>query len=233
MDAILLAAGKGTRMRPLTNDTPKPLLQVQGKPIMAWTLGNLAPLVDRVIVVAKYLKPQIEAYMQTQTLVSDYVIVEQLPEPLGTGHAVQVCRPHLKSDTFFVLNGDDLFDGQALARMKTLDSPALLAVEREDGSKYGVVVQNDAGYLARLHEKPAPGTYPAPVKVNIGAYKLTTQIFDYDIQPSARGEYELTDYLSYLATVRDVAVITTDFWQPVGNPDDLAYAQTIDIPQGR
>jgi len=229
MDAILLAAGKGTRMRPLTNDTPKPLLKVQGQPIMAWTLRNLAPMCERVIVVAKYLKPQIEAYMAEQDIITDYAIAEQLPEPLGTGHAVQVCRPLLKSESFIVLNGDDLFDGRALAQMKDKEA-AILAVERDDPTKYAAIIQNERGFLEKLHEKPPAGMYAAPVKVNIGAYKLTTKIFDYDIQKSERGEYEITDYVSYLAGQVDVSVITTDFWQPVGNPDDLDYAQTIDIP---
>lgn len=229
MDAILLAAGKGTRMRPLTDDTPKPLLKVQDRPIMEWTLLNIAPLADRVIVVAKYLKSQIEDYMAAQTIMQDYVIVEQLPEPLGTGHAVQVCQPYLKSEHFLVLNGDDLYDPRALQRMAAT-AAAILTVERDDPTRFGVVVQNDSGYLQRLHEKPAEGIYTPPVKVNIGAYKMTTQIFDYGIQKSERGEYELTDYMTYLATQINVSVITTDFWQPVGNPDDLAHAQTITLP---
>ncbi|MEO1289736.1 MAG: nucleotidyltransferase family protein [Chloroflexota bacterium] len=230
MDAILLAAGKGTRMRPLTNDTPKPLLEVQGKPIMSWTLENLAPICERVIVVAKYLKPQIEAYMAEQTIIEDYAIAEQLPEPLGTGHAVQVCQPLLKSDSFIVLNGDDLFDPVALAKMKDVPA-AILGVERDDPTAYAAIITNEDGYLEKLHEKPPAGMYPPPVNVNIGAYKLTTQIFDYDIQKSARGEYEITDYVSYLATQVNVHVITAEFWQPVGNPDDLAYAQMIEIPR--
>lgn len=230
MDAIILAAGKGTRMRPLTNDTPKPLLIVQGRPILEWSLLSLAPLVERVIVVAKYLKPQIEAYMAEQTIISDYVIAEQLPEPLGTGHAVQVCQEHLTSDDFFVLNGDDLFDGNALAKMR--DEPsAILAVKRDDPTAYAAIIQNEDGYVARLHEKPPAGMYPPPVKVNIGAYKLSTKIFDYDIQKSERGEYEITDYVSYLATQTNMRVVTSDFWQPVGNPADFDFAQTVDIPR--
>jgi bifunctional UDP-N-acetylglucosamine pyrophosphorylase/glucosamine-1-phosphate N-acetyltransferase len=153
MDAIILAAGKGTRMRPLTNDTPKPLLIVQGRPILEWSLLSLAPLVERVIVVAKYLKPQIEAYMAQQDIIPDYVIAEQLPEPLGTGHAVQVCREYLTGDDFFVLNGDDIFDGHALAKMK--DEPsAILAIERDDPTAYAAIIQNEDGYVSRLREKP-------------------------------------------------------------------------------
>lgn len=230
MDAIILAAGKGTRMRPLTDNTPKPLLEVQGRPIVEWSLLNLAPIIERVIVVAKYLKPQIEAYMAQQNIISDYVMVEQLPEPLGTGHAVQVCREYLTDDDFLVMNGDDLFDGRALAKMKDVPA-AILALELDDPTAYAAIIQNERGYVARLHEKPPAGMYPPPVKVNIGAYKLNTQIFDYDIQKSERGEYEITDYVSYLATQTDMHVITADFWQPVGNPADFEFAQTVAIPR--
>jgi len=125
----------------LTNNTPKPLLDVQGKPIMSWTLENLAPICERVIVVAKYLKPQIEAYLQSQSIIEDFVIVEQLPEPLGTGPTVQVYREHLTSDSFLVLNGDDLFDGRAIAKMKD-ENAAILAVERDDPTKYAAIIEN-------------------------------------------------------------------------------------------
>ncbi len=229
MDAIILAAGKGTRMRPLTDDTPKPLLEVQGRPILAWTLSALAPICERVIVVAKYLKPQVEAYMAEQDIIRDYVIAEQLPEPLGTGHALQVCREYLTGDSFLALNGDDIFDARALAKMKDVPA-AILALELDDPTAYAAIIQNERGYLERLHEKPPAGMYPPPVKVSIGAYKLSTKIFDYDIQKSARGEYEITDYVSYLATQDDVSVITADFWQPVGNPQDFEVAQTVTIP---
>lgn len=230
MDAIILAAGRGTRMRPLTDDTPKPLLEVQGKPIIAWTLETLAPLCDNVIVVAKYLKPQIEAYMAQQTIVKNYAIAEQLPKPLGTGHAVQACRPYLKSDDFIVINGDDLFEPSSLAKMAEVPV-GILALELDDPTAYSAILTDDEGYVTKIHEKPPAGMYPPPVNVSIGAYKLTQQIFEYDIQLSERGEYELPDYVSYLATQVPMHVITSEFWQPVGNPDDLDYAQTIEIPR--
>lgn len=228
MDAIILAGGKGTRMRPLTDDTPKPLLLVQGRPILEWSLYSLRPSADRVIVVAKYLKPQIEAYMAAQTVFEDWQIVEQLPEPLGTGHAVMCCQPYLKSETFLVINGDDLFGAKALSALSQVEA-GVLAVEREEASLYGVLITDQSGRLTRIHEKPEPGTYPPPVKVNIGAYKLTRQIFDYDLPKSKRGEYELTDYVTYLASQANVQVVVSDFWLPIGNPADYDAAQTADI----
>ena len=70
---------------------------------------SLQGIVDHVLVVVGYLKEQIEAYMAEQTLFSQYTLVEQLPQPMGTGHAVQCCQPYLKSEDFLVINADDLY----------------------------------------------------------------------------------------------------------------------------
>src|SRR5262249_10642735 len=118
MDAIILAAGLGTRLRPHTLTTPKPLLPVQGRPILDWALGALPPAVDRVLVVVNYLAEQIEAYLRSQKHRAEAVAVRQ-EVPRGTGDALRSCRGHLQSDTFLVLNGDDLYgaaDLEELAR---------------------------------------------------------------------------------------------------------------------
>ncbi|NDJ60531.1 MAG: NTP transferase domain-containing protein [Chloroflexi bacterium] len=228
MDAIILAGGKGTRMMPLTQDTPKPLLHVQGRPILAWSLLSLPPTVDQVLIVVKYLKEHIETFMAQQQIIARYHLVEQLPEPLGTGHALQCCQPHLESDEFIVLNGDDLYSATAVAQLAQTPL-GILTVERDDASKYGVAVTDTHGNLIRLHEKPPAGTYPPPVKVNIGGYKFNRSIFSYDLPLSERGEYEITDYVTWLAARENVAVVPTPFWRPIGTPDDLATAQDLDL----
>src|SRR5436309_1885269 len=108
MDAILLAAGLGTRLRPHTLHTPKPLLAVQGRPILDWTLGALPARVDRVVVVVHYLAEQIEDYLKRQTHLREWAVVPQ-GEPRGTGDALRRCAPLVRSNHFLVLNGDDLF----------------------------------------------------------------------------------------------------------------------------
>ena len=115
MDAILLAAGLGTRLRPHTLHTPKPLLPVRGRPILDWTLGALPATVDRVIVVVHYLAEQMESYLRGQTHFRDWVTVPQ-GNPRGTGDALRRCQPFVRSERFLVLNGDDLFGAADLAR---------------------------------------------------------------------------------------------------------------------
>ena len=95
MDAIILAAGKGTRLRPHTNDTPKPLLPVQGRPILDWIIGALPP-VDRLVVVVNYLAEQIEGYLDQQSHVRNWTTVRQA-EPRGTGDALMACNGAITS----------------------------------------------------------------------------------------------------------------------------------------
>src|SRR6266487_3045164 len=107
MDAIILAAGLGTRLRPHTLTIPKPLLPIRGRPILDWTLGALPPAVDRVLVVVNYLAEQIEAFLRTQQGFAECRAVRQ-EQPRGTGDALRTCRAQLRSERFLVLNGDDL-----------------------------------------------------------------------------------------------------------------------------
>ena len=229
MDGIILAGGKGTRMRPLTLDTPKPLLLVQGRPILEWSLMSLHGIVDHVLIVVKYLKEQIADYMATQTLFPDYTLVEQLPEPLGTGHAVMCCEDYLRSDEFIVVNGDDLYPKSALEELSRQPF-GIMSILKDDPSPYGAILRDDAGNFLRIHEKPPIGLYPPPTPCNIGAYKFTSDVFDYRLEKSERGEYEITDYAGLAkAAEHIVSVVDSPFWFPIGNPDNLNDAQSIDI----
>src|SRR6058998_638148 len=114
MDAVLLAAGLGTRLRPHTEKTPKPLLSVQGRPILDWSLGALPKSVDRVVVVTHYLAEQVDAYLAGQAHFKHWTTVFQ-EKPRGTGDALRACREQLHSDHFLVLNGDDLYGAADLA----------------------------------------------------------------------------------------------------------------------
>src|SRR5262249_10038396 len=101
MDAIILAAGLGTRLRPHTEKTPKPLLPIQGRPILDWTLGALPREVGRVVVVVNYLAELIEEYLKGQSHVRDWLTVRQAV-PRGTGDALRSCRGQIHADRFLV-----------------------------------------------------------------------------------------------------------------------------------
>src|SRR5690349_19984251 len=94
VDAALLAASPGTRLRPHTNTVPKPLLPVQGRPILDWTIAALPPQVNRLVVVSNWMAEQVEAFLAKQPRATDWTSVRQ-EVPRGTGDALRVCAPHI------------------------------------------------------------------------------------------------------------------------------------------
>lgn len=228
MDGVILAGGIGTRMRPLTLDKPKPLLALQSQPILAWSLASLQGIVDHVLIVVSYLKQQIARFMARQSLMPAYTLVEQLPEPLGTGHALQICQERLRGEDFLVINGDDLYSREALAQLAAQEF-GILCMLRHDFHKYGVVARDQNGRFLRIDEKPPRSRYQSPAPCSVGAYKFQKRIFEYDLPISRRGEYEISDYVSLAAQDHRVQVIDSPFWLPLGDPAALAAAQSLDI----
>lgn len=224
MDAILLAAGLGTRLRPHTLTTPKPLLAVQGRPILDWTLGALPRSVDRVIVVVHYLAEQVEAFLGRQSHIRDWAVVPQ-GDPRGTGDALRKCQPFVRSDRFLVINGDDLFGAADLAELAS--KPAgVLCQEVQEPRKYGIAFLKPDGTLEKLVEKP---DLEGPQLANTGAYVFPRHVFDLQISLSPRGEYEITDYVSQLAAREPFHVVRSTFWFPIGNEANWNQAQTLDL----
>jgi UDP-N-acetylglucosamine diphosphorylase / glucose-1-phosphate thymidylyltransferase / UDP-N-acetylgalactosamine diphosphorylase / glucosamine-1-phosphate N-acetyltransferase / galactosamine-1-phosphate N-acetyltransferase len=224
MDAIILAAGLGTRLRPYTEHTPKPLLPVRGKPILDWALGALPGAVDRVLVVVHYLADQIDAYLRQQAYFSEWQTVLQT-QPRGTGDALRACREHIRSERFLVLNGDDLYGARDLAALA--DCPAGLLVQTVvEPRRFGITFLRPDGTLDHLVEKP---DLDGPQLANIGAYVFPRDVFTTDLQVSARGEYEITDYVSALACRRPVQVVHAAFWLPIGTVEIWQRAQEIDL----
>jgi bifunctional UDP-N-acetylglucosamine pyrophosphorylase/glucosamine-1-phosphate N-acetyltransferase len=224
MDAIILAAGKGTRLRPHTNTIPKPLLPVRGRPILDWIIGALPP-VDRLVVVVNYLGEQIEAYLAGQTHVNNWAAVRQT-EPRGTGDALMACKGHVAADRVMVLNGDDLIGRADLARL-ALVPMGILAHPVADPASYGIIFRNPDGTLAKVVEKPAGLT--APQLANIGGYLFPKRVFDLTLPLSPRGEYEITDAVSQLAGAAPFHVVEAGYWLPIGTVEAWQDAQTRDV----
>ncbi len=215
-------------MRPLTLQTPKPLLPLHKRPLLEWSLRSLRGIVRRVLVVVHYLKEQIADFMAAQRVFTDYALVEQLPAPLGTGHALRCCQAHLRSENFLVINGDDLFPRAALLALSQTGY-GILSLRRADYPRYGVIQRDAQGDFIGIDEKPPAGRYPAPAPCNIGAYKLQRGIFDSAPAPSVRGEVELTDMVSAIARKQRVEVVESTWWLPIGDPQALATAQSVDV----
>lgn len=242
MDAIILAAGKGTRLRPHTETTPKPLLPVQGRPILDWIIGALPP-VERLVVVVNYLAEQIEAYLAQQAHVRNWATVRQT-EPRGTGDALMSCKGAITGDKVspvqpgcagaqeardgrvMVLNGDDLIGRADLAKLAQVPM-GILARPVDKPEDYGVIFRNPDGTLQRIAEKPK-GLAP-PQLANIGGYVFPRRVFDLALPLSPRGEYEITDAVSQLAATGPFHVVAADYWLPIGNVEQWNAAQTADV----
>jgi bifunctional UDP-N-acetylglucosamine pyrophosphorylase/glucosamine-1-phosphate N-acetyltransferase len=228
MDAIILAAGKGTRLRPHTETVPKPLLPVQGRPILDWIIGALPP-VDRLVVVVNYLAEQIEDYLSKQSHVRNWATVRQT-EPRGTGDALMSCKGHIQSDRVMVLNGDDLIGRADLAKLAAVPM-GILARPVDEPDAYGIIFRRPDGTLERIQEKPK-GLTP-PQLANIGGYVFPRSVFDLTLPLSPRGEYEITDAVSQLAAGGAFHVVAADYWLPIGNVAQWEAAQTADVSPAR
>jgi bifunctional UDP-N-acetylglucosamine pyrophosphorylase/glucosamine-1-phosphate N-acetyltransferase len=224
MDAVILAAGLGKRLRPYTLTTPKPLLPVRGRPVLDWTLAALPPSIDRIVVVVHYLAAQIQDYLERQAYFSNWRTVHQA-EPRGSGDALQSCASHVESDRFLVINGDDLFGARDLAALAQ-HGAAILVQRVLEPRRFGIVQLNEGGTLQGILEKP---DIDGPGLANTGAYALPRHVFDIALTRSSRGEYEITDYLTRLAQRQPVQVVEAKFWLPLGTVDAWQKAQTMTI----
>jgi bifunctional UDP-N-acetylglucosamine pyrophosphorylase/glucosamine-1-phosphate N-acetyltransferase len=224
MEAVILAAGLGTRLRPYTLETPKPLLEVKGRPILDWALAALPRPVGRVVVVVHYLAERVEAYLRQQRHFQHWLTVKQ-EQPRGTGDALRACREHLQSDRFLVLNGDDLYGAADLAALSGCPA-GLLVHPVDEPRRFGIAFLRPDGSLDKLVEKPAiDGRHLA----NTGAYLLPRSVFDIELTLSARGEYEITDYVTGMAARQPVQVVEATFWLPIGTVEVWQQAQGMDL----
>lgn len=215
MKAVILAAGEGSRMMPLTEDTPKPLLPVAGKPIIQHNIDVLYDRVDEIIVVVNYKKRMFEDLYADDEKIR---LIEQ-EEALGTADAALRAREFTDEKTV-ILNGDDVYGREILSAMEF--GSAVLAKEVEKPENYGVFEVED-GKATSVNEKPEN---PLNSLVNTGCYVVRDRFFEMleSVEESERGELEITDALNeYLNHVR-VELIEADRWLPCSYPWQLVTA---------
>lgn len=224
LEGIILAAGLGKRLRPYTEHTPKPLLPVQGKAILAWIIQALPPQVSSICVVVNYLAEQIEEWLAKQHDIPPHQVVRQ-KEPRGSGDALLACKEFIRGGRVLVLNGDDLYAACDLQELARRDF-GVLGYPVEEPRAFGILRVTSDGMLAELVEKP---DWPGPQLANIGAYTLPRTIFDVEPSLSPRGEYELTEMVNNLAQQLPCQVIPARFWHPIGTIEAWQAAQKLDL----
>jgi len=231
MKAVVLAAGEGTRLRPLTEDKPKALVEVDGRPILGHCFDRLIELdAEELLVVVGYQKQKIiEFYGDTYEGIP--ITYAHQREPKGLAHALLTVEEHVDGD-FMLMLGDNVFDANladVVNRQQEDRADAAFLVEevpREEASRYGVCDTNDYGEIVDVVEKPDD---PPSNLVMTGFYTFTPAIFHacHLVQPSGRDEYEVSDAVDLLIkSGRTIDAIRMEGWRiDVGYPEDRDEAE--------
>lgn len=221
MQIVILAAGRGTRMGQLTDNVPKPMLQIKGKPILAYKLEALPAQVTEVIFVIGYLGEQIREYFGTSYVGKkiSYVVQEKQD---GSGGALALVKDSLEDD-FLVMNGDDLYLRTDIEKCMQ-NELAVLGFKVNEPRKFGIITLNNNGELVEIVEKPE---ISSPALANIGLYKLNKKFFDYPLVAIGNGEYGLPQVLALMSKDFPVKVQIASAWFPIGTPDDLEKAAEV------
>ncbi len=229
MDAVIVAAGRGTRMRPLTDTRPKPLLPVGEQTLLERLLEQCAPLVDRIVIVVGYRGRAIREQIGTQYQETPIVYREQTDRQ-GTADAIAQVQD-VVSDRFLVLNGDVVIEQTLLEKLAAADGHAIASTTVADPSAYGVLETTD-GAVQAIHEKP---TQPPTNRINVGLYAFEPSIFNAigAIGESPRGEYEITDAVDQIiADGTTVSAVSYDGpWLDVGRPWELLEATSVTMAE--
>lgn len=227
--AVLLAAGRGTRMGELTADLPKPMIEVRGKPVLQHIVEGLrgAGVREFLIIVGYHANAVCEHFGDGPRYNIDIKYATQTVQD-GTGRVVDLARDFTENLPFVLSYGDILVDPTNYRRIVDLDDDvdAVISVKRdEDVSKGGAVFVNERMELVDLREKPKPGEPTSPW-YNAGLYAFRPNIFDFTakLRPSPRGEYELTDAIRALALSgkKVQALELVGEWADVRDPEVLA-----------
>jgi len=227
--AVILAAGRGTRMRDLTLALPKPMIEVRRKPILQHILEGLrAAGATQFLVIVGYRADVVRQFFGDGARFGVSVSYAMQVEQDGTGKVVELARDFVAHDAFLLHYGDILVDPANYPRLVRLEDTceAVVSVKRnQDVRQGGAVFVNERFELTDLREKPRPGEPTSPW-YNAGIYAFRPGIFDFTarLERSPRGEFELTDAIRDLARSgrRVQALELGGTWADVRDPEILA-----------
>jgi UDP-N-acetylglucosamine diphosphorylase / glucose-1-phosphate thymidylyltransferase / UDP-N-acetylgalactosamine diphosphorylase / glucosamine-1-phosphate N-acetyltransferase / galactosamine-1-phosphate N-acetyltransferase len=232
MKAVLLAAGEGARLMPITAKRPKHLIKIAGKPILQYCIDAVkAAGITEAIIITHYLGDSIRQYFgdgAAQGLKITYVEQKAI---LGTGNAASVAQPFVEDD-FVLIYGDLLFGQDAvktvLQEYKGDVSAVVGVVPVDKPESYGIIEQTNENKVVRIVEKPSADKAPSNL-ANAGIYVFSKDVFSEikKTKASVRGEWELTDAVTMLASEGKTvlaAELSKGDWFDVGRPWDLLDA---------
>ncbi|MEM3615373.1 MAG: sugar phosphate nucleotidyltransferase, partial [Candidatus Methanomethylicia archaeon] len=235
MKAVILAAGKGTRLDPLTKYRPKHLLPIAGKPLIENIISALKSIgIKDVYIIVGYRDQEIRNLIGDGGKYNLRVTYVTQREQLGTAHAIKMVKEYLKNEEFLVIYGDVTVEDKILLQAieKHRESGAtttIVSIEVEDPWNYGVMELGEGDILKNIIEKPERGREPSR-HINAGIYVMRgEEVFEAveETPLSKRGEYEITDTFKILLRKGEkVAVCVTKgrWWRDIGRPWDLLEA---------
>ena len=231
MKAVVLAAGRGTRLQPLTDNKPKGMVEVAGKPLLTHCFEQLLAMdVDELLVVVGYKKEAIIEHYGDEFKRTPITYAHQR-EQKGLAHALLTVEEHIDDD-FVLMLGDNVFRANledVINRQQEQRADAAFLVEEvpaDEAGRYGVCDTNDYGEIVNVVEKPDD---PPSNLVMTGFYTFSPEIFHacHLVQPSDRGEYEISEAIDLLIhSGRTIDAIRMDGWRiDVGYPEDRDEAE--------
>lgn len=249
--AVILAAGRGTRMRELTAELPKPMIEVRGKPVLQHTVEGLRDAdVRTLLIIVGYHAEAVRSFFGNGARFD--VTIEYATQRVqdGTGRVVNLARDFASDSPFLLVYGDILVDPVNYKQLADLpnNAEAIITVIRgEDVSKGGAVFVNERMELIDIREKSSPkdktpatpgeSREPASPFYNAGLYAFRPGIFEFtaNLKLSPRGEYELTDAIRELAQSGKIvkAFEISGEWADVRDPEVLAKLNQIHAPTRR
>ena len=233
MKGIILHAGHGTRLRPLTHTGPKQLLPIANKPMSQYCIESLkeSGVTDIAIVVGGIGSQKVKDYYQNGEKFGVKISYIEQDTPRGIAHAVSLCQDFIKNEKFVVFLGDNIINSSIKNfrnKFETLESDALLLLcEVNNPEQFGIAyLENDR--ISKMVEKPKQ---PKSNFAITGIYFLTSEIFQKikKLKPSWRNEYEIVDALQMILDSNGTInyEIITDFWKDTGTPNDIIRANEI------
>ena len=236
MKVIIPLAGKGTRLRPHTHVTPKPMMRVAGKPVMSYVLDELRDLggVEQIVYITGHLKEKVEDFAR-KSLDIPSVFIEQKVQD-GTAGAIALAREYVDQPVLIIFV-DTIFDAD-LSVVNRTDADGIIWVkEVEDYQRFGVVVTDDDGNMTQIVEKPKT---PISKRANIGLYyirnwKLLFEGIDHVLAaPQNQGEFYLTDAFQYMIDKgAKIKVIDVEGWYDAGKIDTMLETNETMLQKGR
>ncbi len=220
MQAVILAAGQGLRLRPFTEQHPKPLIPIAGKALIRYTLEALPDSITEVVIVVGYLGKQIRQALGDKWHDLPITYAEQ-PDLSGTGNALLMAKD-LMHGKFLAINGDDLYTKQDLAHLVKTEL-GILAWRSNQAAEFGLSINDDMTLI---------GFDPNSTLINSGAYCLNESFFDEvlaTVQVHGKTEYSLPHTLAAIAKKHTVKVVYATHWLPVGTPQQLSFANNYYI----